>query len=88
MPPRPMRLDEAFGGQRQQLGNGFDVPVREPDLDMAQIRGQLRQLALDVEPGAVPFDEPRRRKRVPEILEAWSAPPPPRSRRWPQPDRA
>src|SRR2546427_6510815 len=43
---------------------------------MAQIRGQLRQLPLDVEPGAVPLDKPRCRKRVPEILQAWSVPPP------------
>jgi hypothetical protein len=48
----------------EQLGHRFDVPVGEPDPDVAEVGGQLRQLALDVEAGPVPLDQPPRREGV------------------------
>ena len=45
---RVLSSAEAFGGERQQLRNGLDVPVGETDLGVAHIRRELRQLARDL----------------------------------------
>lgn len=65
-----MRLNEALGGQGQQLGDRFDIPIGQADADMAQIGGELRQLSLNLESRAVPLDEPSRREGVTVIPRA------------------
>ena len=48
----------------QELGDRFDVPVREPELAVAEISRQLRELTLDVETLALNTERARLVGRV------------------------
>ena len=74
---------KAFGGQLQELGNRFDVPVGVIDIYMTKIGGEFRQFLPHVEAIAVPFDEPPSRKAVTKILKPRPTAVAPTSRLWP-----
>lgn len=72
----------------EKLGNSFDVPIGEADIDVPEVGGKLGQFPRYVQPGSIPFDKPPRRKAMPEVLEARSATIAPVLRRCPQTGRA
>ncbi len=48
---------EALGSKLEELGDGFYIPVRVADVDMAKICGQLGHFPLHIEAGAIPVDK-------------------------------
>jgi hypothetical protein len=55
---------DAGRGQVQQFRHGLQIPIRVIHVHVAEIGGQLGQLAFDILSGAIPRDERRRRKAM------------------------
>ena len=58
----------AFHRELQQLGHGFEIPVRVGRVHVSEIGRQFRQLTLDIEAGPVPPDQGLCGESMPEIL--------------------
>jgi hypothetical protein len=47
---------KAFGGKLEEFRYRLDIPVGVPDINMAQVGGELRKFPPHVEACPVPFD--------------------------------
>src|SRR5674476_83811 len=57
-----------LAGQRQQFGDGREVPVGVRRCAVSQVGGKQRQLDFDIGPGLVPAQENTAGERVPGVM--------------------
>jgi hypothetical protein len=59
----------SLGGQAEELRDSLEVPVSVSDVNVAEVGGQLGELALHVAPLAVPANEHLHGEPVPHVME-------------------
>jgi len=68
------RGGQAVSRELHELRNGFEIPVRVGGMDMAEIRRELRQFAVHIEPSSIPSDQGLRCEAMAQILNAGAMP--------------
>src|SRR3989442_15613165 len=67
----PERAFEAGARESEELRGRGEIPVRVRRVGVAEVRGELRELCLDIEAGAIPVREGADGKGVAEIVKPW-----------------
>jgi hypothetical protein len=67
----PSRVQgEALAGCLQEFGGHLEVTLGRSDIDVAKVRGKLRQQSLDILASVIPGNDPVNGRGVAKIMQA------------------